>query len=287
MPAEFKDNFQIGTKCVIVADCDLRGDVTLGSGTILQPRCTILAMSGPIILGSNNIVEENVVIVNRLKQPMVIGDSNLFEVGARIESPSIGSHNSFGIRSRISPHVSVGSHCSIGPGCIVLPSPFPLPLPLPPSPSTQVDDDDTPGDPARLSSSNDDAAASRIASALDSPTPTNRTGEARTAGTTTLPPPSAPRPLESLANYTHVFGSENRRRTVDPRRSSTTGSGRANVLSEVGDRGAEGTEGDDEEARTNGTPTERQGQVQARALFVKHWEYLRETLPRYHKLKMF
>lgn len=52
-------------------------------GTVLQPRCTILAMSGPIILGSNNIVEENVVIVNRLKQPMIIGDNNLFEVGCR------------------------------------------------------------------------------------------------------------------------------------------------------------------------------------------------------------
>jgi len=55
-------------------------------GTVLQPRCTILAMSGPIILGSNNIVEENVVIVNRLKQPMVIGDNNLFEVGCRQSS---------------------------------------------------------------------------------------------------------------------------------------------------------------------------------------------------------
>lgn len=35
-------------------------------GTILHPRCTILALLGPIIIGSNCIIEENVVIVNRL-----------------------------------------------------------------------------------------------------------------------------------------------------------------------------------------------------------------------------
>ncbi len=61
------------------------------TGTILQPRCTILAVSGPIIFGENNIVEENVIIVNRHKQPMVIGDHNLFEVGSRAGIPSLMS----------------------------------------------------------------------------------------------------------------------------------------------------------------------------------------------------
>ncbi|KWU46129.1 trimeric LpxA-like protein [Rhodotorula sp. JG-1b] len=160
------DAFKVGPKAVVVADCDLRGDITLG--TILQPRCTILAVSGPIIFGENNIVEENVIIVNRHKQPMVIGDFNLFE------SPTIGSHNVFGIRSRVLPSVSVGSHCVLGAGCLV-----------------QADPD-------------------------------------------------------SLADYMHVFGSENRQRKA-------TG----------------------------------EGDGQAKALFAKHWEYLRDTLPRYHKLKMF
>lgn len=27
-----KDNFQVGTRCVVVADCDLRGEITIGSG---------------------------------------------------------------------------------------------------------------------------------------------------------------------------------------------------------------------------------------------------------------
>lgn len=48
-------------------------------------------MSGPIVFGSNNIIEENVVIVNRLKQPMIIGDNNLFEVGCRTPPPSLAA----------------------------------------------------------------------------------------------------------------------------------------------------------------------------------------------------
>ncbi|GAA6010703.1 hypothetical protein JCM11491_002904 [Sporobolomyces phaffii] len=208
MPTEIKDSFQIGTKCVVVADCDLRGDITIGQGSVLQPRCTILALSGPIVLGDNNILEENVVIVNRLKQPLVIGNSNLFQVGARIESPKIGDHNNFGIRSRISPHVQVESHCTVGSGCVVLPSPFPSPAP---PPSVQP----------------------------DSAMPPSSEPE----------PDSAPdsEPLETLPSHTHVFSSENRRR--------------------VNDSG--------------------EGVVQTRALFVKHIEYLRESLPRFHKLKMF
>lgn len=59
--------------------------------------------------------------------------------------------------------------------------------------------------------------------------------------------PSTASPIsDSLANYTHVFGSENRRRKATS-----------------------------------------EGDGQAKALFAKHWEYLRDTLPRYHKLKMF
>lgn len=53
--------------------------------------------------------------------------------------------------------------------------------------------------------------------------------------------------IETLVSYTNVFGSENRRR--------------------VNDSG--------------------EGSVQEKALFVKHIEHLRESLPRFHKLKMF
>ncbi|GAA5980594.1 hypothetical protein JCM11641_006692 [Rhodosporidiobolus odoratus] len=233
MPTEIRDSIKVGTKCVVLDSCQLRGDITLGSGTILQPQCTIIAAAGPIIFGSNNIVEENVVIANRHKEPLIIGDSNLFEVGCRVESPSVGSHNTFGIKSRVSPYVAVGSHCVVGAGCIVLPSPF--------SPSLSFPDLST-GSPPPFQTS-DDAVASPSDTDMASPA-------------TSPPPPPAEEPptisststeqLETLPDYTHVFGRENRRRKA-------TG----------------------------------EGTGQAKALFVKHWEYLRDTLPKYNKLKLF
>ena len=44
---------------------ELMRAVAASVGTVLHPRCTILALSGPIVVGSNCIVEENAVIVNR------------------------------------------------------------------------------------------------------------------------------------------------------------------------------------------------------------------------------
>ncbi|GAA5844389.1 hypothetical protein JCM3766R1_006377 [Sporobolomyces carnicolor] len=222
MPAEIKDSFKIGSKCLILADCDMRGDISIGDGCVIQPRCTLLALSGPIVLGTDNVLEENVVIVNRLRRPLVIGDYNLFQVGSRIESPRIGSHNNFGIRSRTSPHVSIGSNCTIGSACLVLPSPFPTRR----RPREQPRADDDKGEETD---------------------PGARDGE-QAGGEEPLDNDEA---VEVLASNTTVFGSDNRRRTID-------------------------------------NPDDaRQGSVQARALFVKHLEYLRETLPRFHKLKMF
>ncbi|BGP15886.1 hypothetical protein JCM10213v2_003878 [Rhodosporidiobolus nylandii] len=218
------DSFKVGTKTAVVQDCELRGDITLGSGTVLQPKCTVIAAAGPIIFGSNNIVEEQAIIVNRHKAPLIIGDNNLFEVGCRIESPSIGSHNTFGIKSRVSPHVAVGSNCVVGAGCVVLPSPFP------------------PASSPHASSATPSSASAGGAEAADAP-PSDV--DMLSASSSPAPPP-APSAAETLPDYTHVFGSENRRR-----KASSEGTG------------------------------------QAKALFVKHHEYLRETIPKYNKLKMF
>jgi len=77
---------------VVAQDADLRGNITLGAGQftdggrmgrrsqrpadlgvlgsslagcVVHPRSTLLAMSGPIVIGDKCIIEENVVIVNR------------------------------------------------------------------------------------------------------------------------------------------------------------------------------------------------------------------------------
>ncbi|KAK9898561.1 trimeric LpxA-like protein [Cystobasidium minutum MCA 4210] len=117
-PGTSKDRIIVGSKAIVCQDADLRGEISIGSGCVLHPRCTIFAYAGPIILGDYCIVEENAVIVNRSKEPMTIGSYNLFEVGCRIEAQSIGSYNTFEPKSRVSSSLSIGDYCTIGAACI-------------------------------------------------------------------------------------------------------------------------------------------------------------------------
>lgn len=117
-----KDKFTIHSKAVVCLDVDLKGDVTIGSGTVVHPKATIFAMAGPIVIGAGCIIEEAVIIVNRRKDVMRIGDSNLLEIGCRVECPSIGEMNTVGARARIHHTVRLTNHCVIGAGCMVVPS---------------------------------------------------------------------------------------------------------------------------------------------------------------------
>lgn len=89
---------------------------------MLHPKCTILGVPGPIIIGENCIIEEGVVLVNRKKDPMIIGDENVFEVGCRIEATLIGHRNNFGIKARVLSSIIIGNDCNIGPSCLVIPT---------------------------------------------------------------------------------------------------------------------------------------------------------------------
>ena len=74
---------------MVCQDVELKGDITIGSGisfpflfcrntqlnghlllvmpegTIVHPKATIFAIAGPIVIGTNCIVEEAAIIVNR------------------------------------------------------------------------------------------------------------------------------------------------------------------------------------------------------------------------------
>jgi dynactin-6 len=50
---------------VICQDAELKGEITIGAGTVVHPKATLFAAAGPIEIGENCIVEENAVIVNR------------------------------------------------------------------------------------------------------------------------------------------------------------------------------------------------------------------------------
>ncbi|KAF9447261.1 trimeric LpxA-like protein [Macrolepiota fuliginosa MF-IS2] len=117
-----RDKFTIHSKAVVCQDVELKGDITIGSGTIIHPKATIFAIAGPIVIGSGCIIEEGAVIVNRKKEIMRIGDDNLFEIGSRIECPSIGDFNTVSTRARVHHTVSIGSYCVIGAACLLVPT---------------------------------------------------------------------------------------------------------------------------------------------------------------------
>jgi len=99
----------------------MRGDITVGSGTVVHPKAAIFALVGPIVIGMNCILEEGVILVNRRKEVMRIGDDNLFEIHCRVEAPSIGDFNTISTKSRLHHTVRLSDYCVIGAGCLVLP----------------------------------------------------------------------------------------------------------------------------------------------------------------------
>lgn len=46
-------------------ECKLRGDITIGAGTIIHPSAKIVAEAGPIIIGDCCLIEEQVEIMHR------------------------------------------------------------------------------------------------------------------------------------------------------------------------------------------------------------------------------
>ncbi|EGO03665.1 hypothetical protein SERLA73DRAFT_175229 [Serpula lacrymans var. lacrymans S7.3] len=120
--APIRDKFTIHSKAIVCQDVELKGDITIGSGTIVHPKATIFAIAGAIVIGSGCIIEESAIIVNRRKEIMRIGDDNLFEIGCRVESPAIGNFNTISTRARVHHTVRIGSYCVIGAACVVVPT---------------------------------------------------------------------------------------------------------------------------------------------------------------------
>ncbi|KAH8926808.1 hypothetical protein BT69DRAFT_1330960 [Atractiella rhizophila] len=212
-----QNQISIHPSSVVAADTDLRGIITIGPQCVLHPKCTILSPKGPLIIGRGNIFEENTVLINRSVTPMRIGDWNLFEVGARIESPVIGNHNTFEPKSRTTSLVSIGSNCCISAGVILLPqitTEASSPTPLPSSSSSEASEGESEGGGMEVQVQKKEQKVEEEA--------------------------------EMLPDFTSVFGFG-----PDVVRRRWTG----------------------------------EGEGQARALHVKHLEYLRETLPKFNKVR--
>ncbi|CAG0893171.1 unnamed protein product [Darwinula stevensoni] len=108
---------KIAPGAVVYSKCDLQGDITIGSHTIVHPGARIIAKGGPIVIGDCNIIEERVTILNEERgegqHVMTIGSNNVFEVDAHIEAMKIGDYNV------IEPKAHLGYGIELTNGCII------------------------------------------------------------------------------------------------------------------------------------------------------------------------
>lgn len=71
------------------------------------------------MIGAYNLIEEYTKIINKNKDPMVIGSFNVFEVGSYCESSKIEDYNVVESKSRLGPKCILSSGCVIGSKCSV------------------------------------------------------------------------------------------------------------------------------------------------------------------------
>ncbi|XP_005096404.1 dynactin subunit 6 [Aplysia californica] len=116
-------NVKIAAGAMVCEDCELIGDITIGSRTIIHPKAKIVAEAGPIVIGDFNIIEELVTITNKSSSDgnsgkvLIIGNNNVFEVGANVEAIRIGDHNVIEGKASVGSQVEVSNGCIIGAGC--------------------------------------------------------------------------------------------------------------------------------------------------------------------------
>jgi dynactin-6 len=133
-------SLKIAQGATVCQDAELIGDITIGKGTVVHPKCTIRAEGGPIIIGERsqiylhvasrqdshahlfaagegNVFEEQSLILNPaggVAGPMTIGSNNLFEIGSQVRSRTIGDHNVIEPKSSLAEESTVGNGCVIG-----------------------------------------------------------------------------------------------------------------------------------------------------------------------------
>jgi dynactin-6 len=114
---------KIGLGSIVCKEADIRGEVIIGSKTVIHPKASILALGGPIRIGDGNLIEEQTCIINQSDfasdhpTVMEIGNNNFFEVGSRCEAIKVGNNNIFECKSKVGQQVILGDGCVIGACC--------------------------------------------------------------------------------------------------------------------------------------------------------------------------
>lgn len=121
---------KIGSGSVVFQEAEIKGEVTIGSRTVIHPKARIIAEAGPIIIGDNNLIEEQATIINSYylddddaqqgeKIVMRIGNHNVFEVGSQCEAVKVGDNNILEAKSKIGRYTGISHGCVIGAKCEV------------------------------------------------------------------------------------------------------------------------------------------------------------------------
>jgi len=127
MPAEATNQnpeLKIGSGVIFCTEAVSNGDIFVGANTVVHPKAQILAESGPIIIGENNLIEENACIINMhlpskdgTPVTLTIGNNNVFEVGSKCEALKVGDNNVIEVNAFVGPKVEITSGCIIGACC--------------------------------------------------------------------------------------------------------------------------------------------------------------------------
>ena len=111
----------LGPGSVVCSTAELVGDITVGARTVVHPGARIVATSGPIVIGEDNVIEEGVEIINDApaESVMIIGNNNMFEVGCESHSLKIGNRNVLEAKSYVGTRTFLPYGCVVGAGCRV------------------------------------------------------------------------------------------------------------------------------------------------------------------------
>ncbi|KAI8645722.1 trimeric LpxA-like protein, partial [Parasitella parasitica] len=111
-----RNRITAGPKSVVCQETELKGEISIG--TVLHPQCRVIAENGPIYIGKNNIIEENVIIFNNVINDSCHGYIMLITfLSSDVEGSRIGNNNIVESRARIVGSTSVGNYCVIGSAC--------------------------------------------------------------------------------------------------------------------------------------------------------------------------
>ncbi|VDN16901.1 unnamed protein product [Dibothriocephalus latus] len=122
-----RKDVKIAPGAVVCSESELQGDISIGTRTVIHPKARIIAECGPIKIGESNLIEERVEIINNVPNSvMIVGDFNVFEVGARCHSREVGDSNVFESKCFVGPQVRISNGCIIGAMCSVT-APGPIP----------------------------------------------------------------------------------------------------------------------------------------------------------------